>query len=154
MLDVHFKERVRWVNFRLIGFKISNWDVYTVRKTERSFKLIILSELLKKSNWSVSPQFCLFCLFVIGVNQLQKHVIILKTQILNGHLIRISNLRRDVRRTFQRASPVSEVRVKHDSSVMIRSQSTSTRVQESNSIRLNRANVNLISMQLSQIKQI
>jgi hypothetical protein len=46
--------------------------------------------------------------FVIGVNQLQKHVIILKTQILNGRLIRISNLRRDVRCTFQRASPLSD----------------------------------------------
>jgi hypothetical protein len=44
-----------------------------------------------------------FVFFVIGVNQLQKHVIILKTQILNGRLIRISNLRRDVRRTFQGA---------------------------------------------------
>jgi hypothetical protein len=80
-----------------------------VRKIERSIKFIILSEHLKKSNWSVSPQ---FCLFVIGVNQFQKHVIILKTKILNGRLIRISNLRRDVRGTFQRASPVSEFHVR------------------------------------------
>jgi hypothetical protein len=95
-----------------------------------------------------------FVFFVIGVNQLQKHVIILKTQILSGRLIRIFNLRRDVRPIFQRATPVSEVRVKRDSSAMIRSHSKSTRVQESNSIRLDLANVNLMSMQLSQIKQI
>jgi hypothetical protein len=56
-----------------------------------------------------------FVLFVIGINQLQNHVIILKTQILNGRLIRISNLRRDVRRTFQRASPVSEFQTERHS---------------------------------------
>jgi hypothetical protein len=78
----------------------------------------------------------------------------LKTQILNGRLIRISNLRRDVRRTFQRASSISEIRVERHSSAMIRSQSKSTHVQESNSIRLTRANVNLMSLRLSQIKQI
>jgi hypothetical protein len=61
--DCHFKERVRLVNFRLRGFKISNWEIYMVRKIERSIKLIILSEPLKKSNWSVSPQFCLFVFF-------------------------------------------------------------------------------------------
>jgi hypothetical protein len=36
-----------------------------------------------------------FVIFVIGANQLQEHVLILKTQIINGRLIRISNLRRD-----------------------------------------------------------
>jgi hypothetical protein len=83
------RERVRSARLTLRDLRISNWEVYMVRKIERSIKLIICQNLSK----SRIDRFPLN--FVIGTNQLHKHVVRLKNQILNSRLIRISNLRRD-----------------------------------------------------------